>query len=521
MRRFNSILAAGLLCGGLSHPAQAFSLLGPFPAWQTAEIGYQLGDLGGPMNLGEEYRYNIPLLTYAFDPSFLNYFGERGVIEVEKAIAVLNSLPDVDLLSPEVREFPLDTRRFNHQASALGLVDIKSYILPLLLEQVGLAPAERYVWTLRGRTVINNIPYYSVIRRNFDPVTGHPSSYVNGSLYTYTILQTYTTPTWEAVEQAIDPTRPHVSSVSAGNVAGGTIIAPGYFANNTVGLFYTGLTRDDVAGLRYLYREHNYNVETPPTNAVVSASASASEPTIIDSGSGGNPWGLPGGTNAVGTNALPVGAAVRPGVGLPMFTRVEFDSVIGFFTPVTNRWTDRFITNSVLSTQVLERTVATPDIVFAAADLGLDALGQPVFLTTAAAFENNEALNRGAGSTALDGPGTMVPGQTITLSKLGWSLFNTGGGGEIDAAQIPWWSAYDGTTNEPVVFPLGTSIEAIEDLIASGAGAGSSPSPWNAPPLLLAPAGGNLNTTGQAAAIGAGAGGAGGGGAGGGGGTTP
>jgi hypothetical protein len=29
------------------------------------------------MNLGEEYRVNVPLLTYGFDDSFLNYFGAR------------------------------------------------------------------------------------------------------------------------------------------------------------------------------------------------------------------------------------------------------------------------------------------------------------------------------------------------------------------------------------------------------------------------------------------------------------
>ena len=26
-------------------------------------------------NLGEEYRWNSPMLTYAYDESFLNYFG--------------------------------------------------------------------------------------------------------------------------------------------------------------------------------------------------------------------------------------------------------------------------------------------------------------------------------------------------------------------------------------------------------------------------------------------------------------
>ena len=63
----------------------AFSLLGPSPAsggvngalsWQSTDVGYNTFgvDIGGPVNLGEEYRWNIPVITYAYDESFLNYF---------------------------------------------------------------------------------------------------------------------------------------------------------------------------------------------------------------------------------------------------------------------------------------------------------------------------------------------------------------------------------------------------------------------------------------------------------------
>ena len=37
-------------------------------------------------NIGEEYRWNTPLLTYAYDESFLNYFGSNGVVAIENAI---------------------------------------------------------------------------------------------------------------------------------------------------------------------------------------------------------------------------------------------------------------------------------------------------------------------------------------------------------------------------------------------------------------------------------------------------
>ena len=183
---FSRILIILVLAGAIPR-ARSFSLLGAFDTWMTPELGYQLGlldlgtttippDVGGPMNLGEEYRWNLPLLTYGFDESFLNYFGAKGVAEVEKAMQVFNDLPAVTEMSSDLAEFPLDTRRVNHRASALYLYDVKSFTMAALMEALGAAPAERYVWTLRSRVVINNIPYYTVVKRNFDPMTSLPSA---------------------------------------------------------------------------------------------------------------------------------------------------------------------------------------------------------------------------------------------------------------------------------------------------------------------------------------------------------
>lgn len=522
MRRLIKKAAAGLLLAGLLQQAQAFSLLGPFPAWQTATIGYQLGlDLGGPMNIGEEYRFHFPTIAYAFDPSFLNYFGAKGVEEVEKAMAILNALPSFSLSDEELLAYPLNTRRFHHQASALFLFDLKSFVLGSMIEQLGLAPPERYVWTLRARTVINNIPYYSVIRRNLDPEAKVYSPYVNGVLYTYQILQTYTTPTWEAVPQAVDPTLPTVTSVAAYNTLGGTIIAPGALVNASPGLFYTGLTRDDMAGLRYLYRRQNYNVSVAPAGATGAPVQDSNVGSTILTGDSGSPWGPPGGgTNAAGANVPIVATALRPGVDKLNFVRVDYDSLLGAWIAVTNRYTDTVITNSVQTTQVLDRVLATPDIVFAASDLGIDPQGLPIFSARTLTFTDNSALNGNAGTGELAGPGTINPGSVITLSKLGQSLFNVGGGGEIDALQVGWWGSYDGTTNAPVVYPVGTSIEEIEQLVSTASSQGGSP--WAAPPLLLAGGGGgNTNFTQQAGAIGGGNTGGAGGTGGGTGGTTP
>src|SRR5437879_639993 len=72
-----------------------FSLQGPLAVWQTHRLGYDINNppFGGPMSIGEEYRWDVPLVYYAFSSEFLNYFGQRGVEEVEKAIKILNDLP--------------------------------------------------------------------------------------------------------------------------------------------------------------------------------------------------------------------------------------------------------------------------------------------------------------------------------------------------------------------------------------------------------------------------------------------
>ncbi len=83
-----AILGWTLLAGST---ASGFSLLGPYAPWMTTNLSYhQPGDIGGPMDLHEGYRWNLPTLTYGFDQSFLDYFGQDGVAAVEEAIQILN-----------------------------------------------------------------------------------------------------------------------------------------------------------------------------------------------------------------------------------------------------------------------------------------------------------------------------------------------------------------------------------------------------------------------------------------------
>ena len=293
--------------GNNPNPITAFGVQGDL--WQVPVIGYGLpGDVNAPKNLGEEYRRNLPVMYYACDASFLDYFGSNGVSAVEGAFTILNNAftsnpltgqyltNGVDSYSPDLSEFPLESRHMNYQAQALGLYDLKSWTLGALVEQLGLADPVRYDWTLHDR-LHNPAPgtppcplgmEYLVVQRNFDPV-GSPiagsqtvlslySPYVNDTLYSYFIVETCTglnplATTYDTglgTPFSVDPladTYSPVASWEAGNIGYGT--------------FYTGLTRDDVAGLQYLLTAHNIIFEDGPAGSV-----------LLNTSSGGGPGGL-------------------------------------------------------------------------------------------------------------------------------------------------------------------------------------------------------------------------------------
>lgn len=241
----------------------------PGDSWQTPVIGYGLGgDLNAPKNLGEEYRRNTPVVYYTYDANFLDYFGSNGVVAVDDAMAILNTLTNVDSYSTSLSEFSLETRHQNYQAQALGLFDLKSYTLGAMMEQLGLADPVRYNWTLHDRRHIDNTPAcpvgmeYLVVQRNFDFVSTplnqlQYSPYVNDTLYSYQIFEACTGPNPLALAEpfSVDPLADIYSPVASGAVFWGD--------------YYTGITRDDIAGLRYLLSTNNMNLETPAGDLVV------------------------------------------------------------------------------------------------------------------------------------------------------------------------------------------------------------------------------------------------------------
>jgi hypothetical protein len=248
------VVAAVLAATG---SAWAFTLGGPSAAWMTHRLGYDVNahpvpsggagvGNGGPMNIGEEYRWNVRVVYYGYTPDFLNYFGPRGVQEIDKAIATLNALPDASAINPDA--YPMRSQRINHRAAALALLDLRSTALTTMLETMGLANPARFVYTLRNRWTTPATTNYYTIRRNFDPVTWLPTSYINGDLWTYTAIIDDVTGDGASfvIDEPVDPLASlgYLNGpVTSGDPGQGfqTLLLPGGF--------WTGLTRDDVGGL--------------------------------------------------------------------------------------------------------------------------------------------------------------------------------------------------------------------------------------------------------------------------------
>jgi hypothetical protein len=214
-----------------------------------------------------------------------------------------------------------------------------------------------------------------------------------------------------------------------------------------------------------LYRPTNYQYEN-----VIDGVAG------LTGAAGSDPWGIPGGTNAVGTNEI-VNVAIRPGVDKITFKLGQFDSLIGNFITTTNIYTDHYVSNSVLLSQTVERVLTTPDILFVAEDLGIDN-GLPIWFNRSETtdWQNNDALN---GSGAANGPGVITPPVVFRYSNLGPYFVNTPGTflDEYGATQGSAWADFDGSTNAPIVFPDGYSVQWLEYQVLFG-GAGGGGSPW-------------------------------------------
>ena len=430
------------MCGMAAPPnADAFALLGPYAPWMTPELGYhQLGDIGGPMAMGEGYRWNVPVLSYGFDQSFINYFGPAGIAAVEQAIQIINNLPPASSIA--LSNYSSATTRINYVAQQESLYDLTSITLPALLSELGLAPPTESSWTLRhwdanscqwvyftyynykvypesSAPEISGIfdPYY-VLQRNYDPYSLQLSTFVNGILYDFLIYSTSDCSSAFVRLDGAPPLNPASPAICDNEVGFST---PGYC--------YLGLTRDDVGGIAYLLNRTNICVESldeycfaPPRS----------------------------------TNAL-VRTAPRPGVEKISFIPHPTDAA-GNFLVLSNRFADIYVNNGLLTTQTVQRVTSRPDFIFSARDFG--AIYYPQYTVVGGPLPcqpqdtsqwiNNSALNGTADGL---GPGNIRGPVEIAFHTPGKYVAAAGGTINSNAGNLWNWGSFSAPSTNIVIYP--------------------------------------------------------------------
>jgi hypothetical protein len=247
-----------------------FALVGPYEDWQVNNNGYQLvGDYGGPKDISDQYRWNIPVIYYTYDPTFLTFFGTNGEAVIDQSFAVFNNLKNLSSYSSNLTEFPQNVSRANETAAQLDLLDLKSANMSMIAGLLGLNHPSRYVWNIHDRfqpdaavSCAQGGEEYVIVQRNFDPVSQIYSSYVNGSLIDY-VINDYcdrphpNLPQSQAIGYNLDNYYVDFTAVADLN---SDLFLPG--------LYYRGLTRDDVGGLRYLMGTNRLVLEDPSAGSL-------------------------------------------------------------------------------------------------------------------------------------------------------------------------------------------------------------------------------------------------------------
>jgi hypothetical protein len=393
--------------------AHGFSLLGPLPpdpggeVWQVVTIGYDqayydpglpgglvwLGDIGGPHALGQGYRRNAPILYYSYDQTFAgpygeSFFGVPGQAAVDSAFSIMNSLTNVDQFSHDLTEFPLTAEHYNYTAQSLYLLDLKSVTLHLLVEQMGLADPARYSWTLHDRNPGNSCPVttiYLVTQRNLDG-TATPSlqqlvytPYVNGTLLSYYISEhcaNLPPALGITVPYLTDPEGAQYAPVAANNgesveeqdtqdegelqdlLLNNAARVPTIYGLQ-LGGYYTGLTRDDVAGLRYLYTTNLVDLEPiPATSFLFTVSTNLNVEALFPSSTATNTVGTNGGfyvfdgTYGYGDYGWLVATSLTnsPAVLQALYPGLVIATTTNYFISATNWVYSQYFTNAGIGT---------------------------------------------------------------------------------------------------------------------------------------------------------------------------
>jgi hypothetical protein len=452
--------------------ASAFTVWGPLTTKQTADLDYGLRyyyfyvqllsglgttENGGPQLLGNNSRLTTPIVTYAFDQTFLDYFGAQGVAAVNSAMQVLNSLPPAS--SANLANFITDqNEQINYTAQALDMLDIKSTVLWLMVEHMGLL-GETHVYDLLQRFQLAGPPaclyQYEVTGDNTDPVTLSPSDYVNGRLYTYEIWDgcSIGVNVGDAVEYPADSTTQSYTAVATPE-------------GLQLGGYYLGLTRDDMGGLKYLYRKNNYSFQSLDSNTVAYPFSSS--------------WESVGISNAI--TGISNFTGVLGGVEKIEFVYTPYDSEFGTnFHTRTYSYSIPYVTNFTLGKLQVTRTLTAPDIIFTAANLiAPEAIFNYTALQRTNTFIASGYVSPGGGVVT----GTMAAPLLVVLNNAGPVYLNINPTmlGQLPGEYLEYpvfnWGSFNGSANAPTNYPNGASLEELELQVASGAGGNASVYPW-------------------------------------------
>lgn len=369
------------------------------------EANYTPGDIGGPMPLGAEYRWNVPVISYAFDRSFIEYFGPEGIREVELAFKTFNRLPAASSIS--TTNFSTEVARLNYAAQFYGLYDLKSTTLTILAEQLGLAQPTRNIVVLNFNYPLFEGYYHllegfhaydeawlnlvqawgrAFIRRNYDPETIAPSQFVNGERFDFAFI-------WPVYLGS--PIGDTIENNSSGLPYRNQAIADGL---PSAGYYSTGISRDDVGGIKYLLSSANINFETPL-------------PDVHRVGAFGLHRGSP--------NSTPP-AAWRPGVEKITFVRHPYFPKLNRSLPLRRRYTDYFYEDGKLRGVRVERVISQPDIMFTVDNgEGTPTNHESIYPVTRTGTTNwiNNATSNGTPDGS--GPGVIVPRIKFAFRRLG------------------------------------------------------------------------------------------------------
>jgi len=457
MRRKYQRLFGWLVGMALIHSAAAFTVWGPLESWQTADLDYspQIAENGGSKILGAGSRVGLPAITYGFDETFAEFFGEQGIQAVDQAMAILNGLPKASAASPNLTEFVTDgNQQVNYTAEALGLIDLKSLTLNLMIEHLGLL-GETHVYDLSLREAIPNtvceFDYY-VINRNYDPITYNPSTFVNGIQYGYNIVDGCPVlSVGAAIEYPKDTTASPLPPFTAVATIQG-LLAGGYYLN---------LTRDDFGGLRWLYRRNHLLSESiDPNSTFTSAGSSA--------------FGLSGFIGL--TNAA--NPTFFGGVEKVTFVKIPYTGAT--FTPVTYNYSKLAIVNGQQTTVQFTRFITQPDIIFSAADLIVRAVpfADPAVARSASFLAPPIVSLGGLGN---NGPGPLpnviLPLQSVTFNNANQIIWNESTAFLSDNSVVETnftLGSFGSSSAPPIVFPNGASIIELENQILSSQTTGSA-----------------------------------------------